>query len=185
VEFVVEFEHDNNSHGSFVVEMASLESMPHSVNHFLHMIDHKLWDDTIFMQHVSHVIQTSPKDYKTYESVEGRFYEAGLTHLSFQEYSREYPHDEYTLGFEGRPGGPQFYINMENNQRIHGPGGQMHHDLHEEGEPCFGKIVSGKRVVDRMAQKNNEADMAASAPRVVRIVSARLMHHLTPIFGPQ
>ena len=50
----------------------------------------------------------------------------------------------------------EFYINTQDNAQIHGPGGQHHHDLHEEGDPCFGKVISGHHVVDRMHQKGVE-----------------------------
>ena len=59
--------------------------------------------------------------------------------VAFQEYSPEYPHVQWTVGLAGRPGGPDFYISKVDNSANHGPGGQSHHDLHEEADPCFGK----------------------------------------------
>jgi hypothetical protein len=54
------------------------------------------------------------------------FYNRGIDKLSFQEYSPQYPHTQWTLGLAGRPSGPDFYINKIDNTIRHGPGGQMH-----------------------------------------------------------
>lgn len=163
VEFTLQF---MNEHGAFVsemtksrtnkfvIELAPLSLMPHSVLHFLEMIDHQLWDGNAFVHHVDHVVQAVPTAFRTAESKKHTFDDAGLSELAYQEYHEDYPHDAYTVGFSGRPGGMEFYINTQDNSQIHGPGGQQQHDLHEEGDPCFGKIVSGHHVIDRMHQKN-------------------------------
>jgi hypothetical protein len=39
-----------------------------------------------------------------------RFVKSGLDSVLFQEYSEKFPHVKYTLGYAGRPGGPDFYI---------------------------------------------------------------------------
>ena len=127
--------------------------MPHSVLHFLEMIDHQLWDGAAFVHHVDHVVQAVPTAFRTAETMKDSFEAARLTELAFQEYHEDYPHDTYSVGFSGRPGGLEFYINTQDNRMIHGPGGQKQHDLHEEGDPCFGKVISGHHVVDRMNQK--------------------------------
>ena len=123
--------------GTFIVEMAPLDEMPHSVYTFLHMIDNKLWDDTSFIHSSEHIILAMPRSpsgdkHELLENSEG-------TSLLFQEYSEHFPHVKYTLGFSGRPGGPLFYISTEDNTSDHGPGGQDDHILHEEADPCFGK----------------------------------------------
>ena len=141
----------------FVIELAPLSLMPHSVLHFLEMIDHQLWDGNAFVHHVDHVVQAVPTAFRTAISQKQTFIDAGLSELAFQEYHEDYPHDAYTVGFSGRPGGMEFYINTQDNAQIHGPGGQHQHDLHEEGDPCFAKVVSGHHVIDRMHQKNVEA----------------------------
>ena len=146
----------NSRTNKFVVELAPLSLMPHSVLHFLEMIDHELWDGNAFVHHVDHVVQAVPTAFRTAESQKQSFVDAGLSELAFQEYHEDYPHDAYTVGFSGRPGGMEFYINTQDNAQIHGPGGQHHHDLHEEGDPCFGKVISGHHVVDRMHQKGVE-----------------------------
>jgi len=134
-------------HGTFVVEMAPLVEMPHSVYTFLHMVDNKLWDNTSFVHQSEHIILAQPvspkgSKHEQFENTEG-------TSLLFQEYSENFPHIKYTLGFAGRPGS-YFYISTENNTEHHGPGGQDNHVLSEEADPCFAKIVSGFDVVNKM-----------------------------------
>jgi hypothetical protein len=68
--------------------------------------------------------------------------------MPFQEYSPEYTHVKHTLGFSGRPSGPDFYINKIDNSIAHGPGGQEHHDLHEEADPCFAKVIAGEQILE-------------------------------------
>ena len=138
---------------TFTVQLASLDHMPHSVHLFLQMVNHQLWDDTIFLHTAQHVLQAAPLAYPG-TSKRDQFSKAGLTHLAFQEYSEEYAHEKYTLGFGGRPAGPDFYISTQNNSDHHGPGGQEHHDLHEEADPCFGIVVDGKDVVDKLHAKS-------------------------------
>ena len=82
------------------------------------------------------------------------FLDKGISTLSFPEYSTEYPHKQYTLGFGGRPGGPGFYINTDDNSDLHGPGGQIGYDLHEEADSCFAEVIEGHEVIDRMHEKN-------------------------------
>jgi len=70
------------------------------------------------------------------------FQDLGLDSLAFPDYSDDYPHLPWTVGFTGRPGGPDWYINKVNNSKSHGPGGQKHHALEEQGDSCFGTISS-------------------------------------------
>ena len=116
------------------------EKLPHAVHVFLEQVAHKLWDNCAFYINTEHVLQVGPVDAVTGEDRLPKFVEKELDILSFQEYSFEHPHQQYTLGFTGRPAGPGFYINKLDNSKDHGPGGQMHHDLNEEADPCFGKI---------------------------------------------
>jgi cyclophilin family peptidyl-prolyl cis-trans isomerase len=78
------------------------------------------------------------------------FEQLGLDQLAFPDYSDKFPHVTWTLGFTGRPGGPDFYINKVNNTEGHGPGGQYQHALEEQGDACFGKVVSGKIAVSKI-----------------------------------
>eukprot|EP00586_Coscinodiscus_wailesii_P011726 CAMPEP_0172513724 /NCGR_PEP_ID=MMETSP1066-20121228/254754_1 /TAXON_ID=671091 /ORGANISM="Coscinodiscus wailesii, Strain CCMP2513" /LENGTH=362 /DNA_ID=CAMNT_0013294111 /DNA_START=66 /DNA_END=1154 /DNA_ORIENTATION=+ len=153
----------NDREASFVVELAPIHIMPHSVNMFLHTVDLKIWDDSLFY-HTAHLLGGVPNAKRQ------AMPDVDFSALSFQEYSVDYPHHKYTLGFAGRPGGPEFYINSEDNARIHGPGGQTHHVLGEEADPCFGKVIEGFDVVDRLFVIN-----MMDNPRPTQIISARLL----------
>ena len=50
------------------------------------------------------------------------FYKPGASQASLQEYDAQFPHERLTLGFAGRPGGPEFYISTVDNVRNHGRG---------------------------------------------------------------
>eukprot|EP00555_Chaetoceros_dichaeta_P005728 CAMPEP_0198261298 /NCGR_PEP_ID=MMETSP1447-20131203/10035_1 /TAXON_ID=420782 /ORGANISM="Chaetoceros dichaeta, Strain CCMP1751" /LENGTH=367 /DNA_ID=CAMNT_0043949159 /DNA_START=71 /DNA_END=1174 /DNA_ORIENTATION=+ len=142
---------------SFTVEMASIDSMPHSVNYFMEQINAKVWDNTVITYGADHILFAQLRDAEGNDK-RHLLSEINISSLAFPEYSDKYPHRKYTLGFSGRPGGPAFYINTEDNSVIHGPGGQAHHALHEEADPCFGVVVDGFNVIDWMiARKKNVA----------------------------
>ncbi len=44
--------------------------------------------------------------------------------LAFQEYSPNFPHVQYSLGYAARPGGPEMYISTVDNVQNHGPASQ-------------------------------------------------------------
>jgi hypothetical protein len=78
------------------------------------------------------------------------FIEAELASLDFPEYSERFPHEKWTLGYTGRPGGPDWYINKQNNTIMHGPGGQYHHQIEEQADPCFAKVIDGFDKIEMM-----------------------------------
>lgn len=142
---------------TFVVQLAPLDQMPHAIETFLDMIVSKpgqqhqpLWDNTVFYHHAKqdHVIAAAPVQYGTFESKFYHFQALGYEGVVFPEYSKDLPHEEYTIGFSGK--GPNFYINTMDNSEHHGPGGQNHHDLAQDADPCFGTIVRGKQVIQDM-----------------------------------
>jgi len=137
----------------FTIELAPVELMPHSVHTFMEMIQYKVWDDTMFIHKVSHVVLAAPIDEEG-----GSKKIEHAKQLLFPEYSDEFPHEANTIGFQGRPGGPEIYINLDDNSDHHGPGGQKHHDLVEEADPCFGKIVSGLDVLEEFRALNQKAE---------------------------
>jgi cyclophilin family peptidyl-prolyl cis-trans isomerase len=149
VEFQVASYH-NKKPGQFVVELASLDFVPHAVETFLDMISSGLWDNTVFYHHNSqhHVVAAAPVNYGTFEPKHYHFEALGYTGVGFPEYSEFFPHEKYTLGFSGK--GPNFYINTMDNGQHHGPGGQGHHDLPTDADPCFGKIISGFEAIKKM-----------------------------------
>lgn len=74
--------------------------------------------------------------------------------LLFQEYTPDYPHVQYTMGYN-QMGGPIFYVNLRDNTRVHGPNNYREK---KDGDPCFAKIVEGYDVIDRIASMGTEED---------------------------
>ena len=117
----------------FTVETAPITLMPHAVFTFLRTVHNGLWNDTVFLHRSTHIVEAAPRDSKG--NRKDKLYESE-NQLAFPEYSPEYAHEKYTLGFSGRPGGPAFYINTFDNRIDHGPGGQKHHTLIEGHKYC-------------------------------------------------
>jgi cyclophilin family peptidyl-prolyl cis-trans isomerase len=172
---------------SFLVEMAPLDIMPHAVFFFMELVRLNVWDDTVFFHHenVEHILTAIPMDYRT-GVPKPHLDSIGAKTLSFPEYSADYPHDKYTLGFPNM--GPNFYINTKSNVEIHGPGGQGHHTLPLDADPCFGRVVEGMDVVDDLIQLgqwevNSEPirevqGVDPGAQFVTRIVSIEIIRNL-------
>ena len=144
-------EHWPLERGTLLLDMAPLELMPVAVNLFLQQVHHGLWDGCTFAASPGHILQAGPNvpvpggggGYAHDVALLGRFRDARLESMPFQEYHDGYPHERHTVGFSGRPGGPDFYINKINNTINHGPGGQEQHDLHEEADSCFARLGAG------------------------------------------
>eukprot|EP00804_Cyclotella_cryptica_P007732 CCRYP_001344-RA/>CCRYP_001344-RA protein AED:0.12 eAED:0.12 QI:0/0/0/1/1/1/2/0/395 len=62
--------------------------------------------------------------------------------MPFQEYRSEYPHKKGTIGYAGRPSGPEFYISIEDNTKNHGPGSQQKKNPYE-ADSIIGTVVEG------------------------------------------
>ena len=120
-----------------VIQLAPLDAVAHAVHFFLEQVDHGLWNGAFFYLNSDHGIQAGPAVLRHEEDIlvdgdyERRsvqpFADLQLDQLSFPDYSHEFPHVEWTLGFAGRPGGADFYINKNDNTEPHGPGGQFQH----------------------------------------------------------
>lgn len=134
--------------GSFVIQLATIDQMPHSIHLFLEQVQHNLWADCAIIINAPHILQIGPHSFSTRGDKLKPFKDLYLDKLAFQEYNETFPHEKYTIGFAGRPSGPDFYINKINNVNNHGPGGQGHHVLDEEADPCFAKVVEGFDLVD-------------------------------------
>jgi cyclophilin family peptidyl-prolyl cis-trans isomerase len=120
-----------------------LLEMPHAVHHFLKMVELKLWDG-MAMTHGTgaDVIKATPTtmDGSHHQWAGQRFVAANLTHMAFTEFSSTYPqphHHKYSVAFSGRPGGPDFYISLEDELEFH------------ELESTFGRVIDGHDVLDR------------------------------------
>lgn len=96
--------------------------------------------------------------------------------LAFQEYHRDFPHKKYTLGYAGRPGGPEFYISTVDNTQNHGPGSQ---GSQTEADSCFGKIVEGFDVVARMMKQPGKgpSGFIISPSNNIKIVEMTLINY--------
>ena len=125
--------------GSFVVEMAPLDVMPHSVHVFLEMVSQGLWDGCSFVMNALHIVKTAALPFDDHDTINHAtaFLEAGLNGPSFAEDSARYPHKRYTLGFAGGHS-PSFYINTQDNSNIHA------------GDAAFAKVVDGNDTVGRL-----------------------------------
>ena len=142
--------------------------MPHSVFTFMDMVDKRAWDNSRFHFRSNHIAITSDE----YADGEPKNPEV-LSKLLFPEYSDKFKHFASTIGFAGRPGGPNFYINLTDNSRIHGPGGQKRYHLSEEADSCFAKIVHGKDMVAKMNDKIQQGEKLDVVIETVRWIKQK------------
>ena len=131
----------------FTLKTAPIDMMPHSIYVFMDMVNREVWNKTVFIHMWKHIIQAAPI---TPEGGNMRDYING--ELAFPEHSDYYNHEQYTVGFSGRPGGPEFYINLKDNFHSHGPGKQDHSKVLNDADPCFAKVVDGYHTVDLMKE---------------------------------
>ena len=163
--------------GTFTVRMAPLSTVPHAIETFLDLVTNKIWDNTILYSHhtQSHVIAAAPIAYGTFNDKSHEIETMGFTGVSFPEYSKDFPHKRATIGFAGMSN--NFYINSMDNEDHHGPGGQQHHELEGDADPCFGEIIAGLSVLFDMQYGRHKG----YAPRgwqdydLTRIMSAKVV----------
>jgi len=126
---------------TLTMEMAPLELMPHSVYTFLEMVNAKLFDGCSFILNAMNVVKAAPLPYDGSSASQKvkAFTKVGLDSVSFREYSSDYPHEQFTVGFAA-DGSPSFYINTDDNTEQH------------VGEPCFARIVSGFGTIERLEE---------------------------------
>lgn len=139
VEIELVFPDHHRGPTKFIIELAPVDIMPHSVHTFLEMVSTGLLDGCSFILYALHVLKAAPLPYDGTSAAEKAkaFLEKGLESVAFKEYSDDFPHKKYTVGFAA-DGSPSFYINTEDNREIH------------VGDPCFGKVVSGFDTVQRL-----------------------------------
>ena len=161
----VEFSLTVNGNKKFMtIEMAPNHVMPHSVYNFLDMIENKVWDNTIFTFR-NHVVSAALMD----NQMRPKNVEESLQHkLAFPEYSHEFDHDEFTIGFAGL--GPNFYVNTKDNSSLHGPGKQPHAKLMNDADPCFARIVIGHDAFNTFKEQPN-----GGARQLATIHSAKII----------
>jgi len=131
-----------------VLEMASLDLVPHAVYLFLNQVSEGLLNGLSFHINAPHVLLTTLVDQDGVDRHD-QYHDKMLDTMAFAEYSPKFPHLKYTVGYGGSSG-PEFYINKNDNTRIHG------HTAGVDGDdvavdPCFAKVVKGFDVVDKMS----------------------------------
>jgi len=101
----------------FEIELAPLPVVPHAIHLFLEQVEHGLWNNTVFYSNTDHVLQLGAIEVEEEGGgvYHGERWEAfeneHLQYLAFPDYSPLYPHTPWTIGFAGRPGGPDWFIN--------------------------------------------------------------------------
>ena len=106
----------------------------------------------------------------------------GISSPIFGEYSRLRPHSELTLGFVANRPTPHFYINLQDNEDVHGLHSvQDHHFADGEADPSFADIIDGKDVVKRMVTQVPFVEAGGRRPnKTVKIVRAEIDPDYTP-----
>lgn len=180
LEFTLDFPPEEIPEGTantFVIEMAPIDLMPHTVHFFLEQASRGLLDGCSFHRNAGHVVQGGPISNHLNSGVNVRkpFADADLSSVSFQEYHEDFPHKKYTLGYAGRPGGPDFYVSTVDNTRNHGPGGQASYAIAAEADPCFAKVVKGFDAVDRMHKMSTKPGGYMRMQHYVAIKSVKML----------
>jgi hypothetical protein len=143
IEMCIEFPASMNEDGELdpysriTFELAPIDKVPYSVFYFLEYMLPSFTGGK-FKRNAPHVLQAKLEMNKD------------IKPLAFQEYSRDYSHKEYTIGFAGRPSSAQhIYISTRDNTRNHGPGSQ---GSKTEADGIIGKIIDDNdiEVVKRM-----------------------------------
>eukprot|EP00550_Attheya_septentrionalis_P000639 CAMPEP_0198285806 /NCGR_PEP_ID=MMETSP1449-20131203/5052_1 /TAXON_ID=420275 /ORGANISM="Attheya septentrionalis, Strain CCMP2084" /LENGTH=348 /DNA_ID=CAMNT_0043983381 /DNA_START=114 /DNA_END=1157 /DNA_ORIENTATION=+ len=133
VKVVLEFQksipdfEENGPSGSFLIEMAPVKYVPHSVFTFLEVA--RNWKSGAFHRVAGHVLQVLCRG-------------TGVQHLAFQEYHPKVPHKRGTVGYAGRPSGPEWYVSIQDNSKNHGPGSQQNANPYE-ADAGFGTVIEG------------------------------------------
>ena len=143
IEFELEFPQsmvDPQSRGivkKIVIELGPLAYVPYSVYIFTEVV--RNFQHGAFHRMAGHVTQALVR------------LNSNVNGMAFQEYHPSYPHIKGSLGYAGRPGGPEFYISLVDNSNNHGPGSQ---GSKTEADGCFGRVIEGwDEVVEKMMKK--------------------------------
>jgi len=154
IEVELEFSFGDDDSAWITIELAPIDEMPHAVYTFLEQVEMGLYGDGGYAFHHNgkHIIMGAPVfNHLTHTDTDPaqRFADSGIASVLFQEYSDNFPHSAYTVGFAGRPGGPNFYFNTQDNSDLHGPSGYA---TDGSADPCFGRVIRGTDIIDRMHQ---------------------------------
>ena len=163
---------EHGAEGRIVIEMAPVALAPYSTYNFLEIV--RRFKSGAFHRNAGHVLQAMVNlglPTSTTDSFSGN--------LAFQEYHPGFPHKRYTLGYAGRPGGPEFYISTVDNTDNHGPGSQ---GSKTEADACFGRLLDADSiaVVKRMqtqpgAARGGGMGFVSDAKHFIVIKSLKLL----------
>jgi len=159
-------------YSSFTVRLAPLNIMPHTVHLFLEQVSQGLWNGCSFMINADHLVKAAPLPMSGDLDKITPFVEADLAAPSFPEYSDEFPHKKFTLGFVGKANAHGFFINTRDNSDHHGQDSQLHHET-GGGDPCFGEVVSGYKAILRLSSVPTVDQIFMKTP--VGITSAKIV----------
>jgi cyclophilin family peptidyl-prolyl cis-trans isomerase len=166
----VQVRDDANVPSFFVIETALSIEMPHAIDHFLRMVERKLWDGLALVYEAnSKLIMASPisMDDDSHTWAGERFVRAKLTHMAFTEYSPSFPpahHRKFSVAFSGRPGGPNFYINLDNES-----------EFAHEHESTFGVVLEGRDVLMKLSLQKTGKDDAYDSKSMLTIESMEVL----------
>lgn len=152
--------------GTLLIELGPTSLIPCSVYNFLEIA--RTWKKGAFHRNAGHVLQAIARSDIT-------------ERMPFQEYSKEYPHKKGTLGYAGRPSGPEFYVSIQDNTHAHGPGSQQKHNPYE-ADCIIGTVIQGMEdgTVARIHTMPGKEFMGDKKKWVL----IRRMHILVPGEGP-
>jgi cyclophilin family peptidyl-prolyl cis-trans isomerase len=149
---------------NLLLKLAPLDMMPHTIQIFMNLIQEKMYVGGTFVLARDHILVAGPMDTVDPENnrrLEEQMVQEGYMPegaLLFQQYTPDFPHRQYTVGFTSS-GGPLFYINIEDNTEAHGPR-HIEGEGDVEGDPVFATIVEGFDVIQKildMPRNENES----------------------------
>ena len=172
---------DNATTEFFVVKMANVSLMPISVSSFLGQVESGFWNGKEFDINAGHILLASGGD----DGDKGVANIDDLTNLGiaspiYGEYNPLRPHSELTLGFVANRPTPHFYINLRDNEEVHGRlSDQDHHFVDGDADPSFADIIDGKDVVSRVVKQVPFYEVNGQK-KTVKIVRAEIDSDYTP-----
>lgn len=174
-------EGDNATTEFFVARMADISLMPISVSSFLGQVDYGFWNDKELDINAGHILLASGGDADDeYGANIDELTNLGIASPIYGEYNPLRPHSELTLGFVANRPTPHFYINLRDNEEVHGRlSDQDHHFVDGEADPSFADIVEGKDAVRRVAERVPFYELNGQK-KTAKIVRAEIVSDYTP-----
>lgn len=157
---------------NILLKLAPLGMMSHTIQVFMNLVEEKMYVGGTFLLAHDHILVAGPIDAFDPENnqrleeqmVEEGYFPDGA--LMFHQYTPDFPHRQYTVGFTSR-GGPLFYINIEDNMEAHGPR-HIESEGDVEGDPVFATVVEGFDVIHKIhAMPRHEDDSLETRVQIV------------------